>query len=150
MLDIQRDSGMRYYAVPLIIIGASIVVAAILSALFGNLAVGLVAYGIWLGVYTAVSLTVFMVLCLMWIGVDSLGLSLLNVAAAAAATAMFHVAWTLIIPVGGLIQSIAVFLFYASVLAKLADIDWGEAMIVGLLTNVIFAIIFIVLLTNIL
>ena len=51
-------------------------------------------------------------------------------------------------PLGGIIRMIVVLCLYAAILAKLADIEWGEALLVGLTTNVIFFIIAFMLLSG--
>ena len=65
---LNQDSGKRYYMIPAVIIAISMLAGIVMGTLHIGFVPGTLAFGLQVAAYTIVSLAVFILFSLVWIG----------------------------------------------------------------------------------
>ncbi len=137
----SRESAKRYWMKPLLIIAASLPIAAgfhtyIVAHAGGSIIKGLFVFALLQVIYVACSFVVYFLLCLMFFGFSqSLRLATLSLLAVATSTGAISAVLSVLIPLP-LIPGLITMFCYCGIAADLLDMELKEAFFFGILCSV--------------
>lgn len=139
--DRSRESAKRYWMKPVIMIAASLPIAAgfhtyMVAHAGGSIIKGLFVFALMQAIYVACSFVVYFALCLTFFGFSqSLRLAALSLLAVATTTSAISVVLSALIPLP-LIPGLITTFCYCGIAADLLDMELKEAFFFGILSSV--------------
>ena len=140
MLEIERKSGRRYYIVPIVITFAAAFILLFMASLAENPQETVAALAIQCAVLFVVSTITLAIACWWWIGIDSVIQTALGLVATAAATLLCFYIINTWVPLAGMGRVLIFVICHGLILARLADIDWQEGMLLAMFNVILWVV----------